>query len=41
MKTETKNVGKWRDLALDTQCTWNVKTKVVPVIVGLKLAISE
>jgi hypothetical protein len=34
MKTEAKNIGKWKDFALETQCMWNVKTKVVPVIVG-------
>ena len=33
-KTEVKSIGKWKDLALDTQCMWNVQTEVVSVIAG-------
>jgi hypothetical protein len=34
MKTEAKNIGKWKDVALETQCMSDVNTKVVSVIVG-------
>jgi len=33
MKTEVKNLGKWKDLAVETQCMWNIKTNVLPIIV--------
>jgi hypothetical protein len=32
---------KYKDLIIETQCMWNVKTKVMPVIRGASGAISK
>ena len=34
IKEETKNFLKYKDLTVETQSVWNVKTKVIPVIIG-------
>jgi hypothetical protein len=31
---ETENILKYRQLTIEIQRTWNVKTKVIPVIIG-------
>jgi hypothetical protein len=34
IKKETEKTIKYEDLTLEIQCTWNVKTKVIPIITG-------
>ena len=41
IKKEAKKVLKYKDLTIELQCTWNVKTKVIPVIIGVTGTISK
>jgi len=34
IKKEAKKILKYKDLTIEIQCMWNVKTKVIPVIIG-------
>ena len=34
IKKETEKILKYKNLTTDLQRTWNVKTKVIPVIIG-------
>ena len=34
IKKEAEKILKYKDLTIDIQCMWNVKTKVIPVIIG-------
>jgi hypothetical protein len=34
IKKEANKILKYKDLTVETQCMWNVKTKVIPVITG-------
>jgi hypothetical protein len=34
IKKEAKKILKYKDLTIEIQCMWNVKTNVVPVIIG-------
>jgi len=34
IKKETEKILKYKDLTIEIQCMWNVKTKVVTVIMG-------
>jgi len=34
IKKEAENILKYNDLTVETQRMWNVKTKVIPVIIG-------
>jgi len=34
IKKETEKILKHKDLTIEIQCMWNVKTKVIPVIIG-------
>jgi len=37
----TENILKYEDLAIEIQRMWNVKTKVIPVIIGATGTISK
>ena len=41
IKKETEKILKYKDLTIEIQCTWNVKTKVIPVIIGATGTISK
>jgi hypothetical protein len=34
IKKEAEKILKYKDLAIETQRMWKVKTKVIPVIIG-------
>jgi len=34
IKKEAEKILKYKDLTIETQRMWNVKTKVIPVIIG-------
>ena len=40
IKKETEKILKHKDLTIEIQCMWNVKKKVIPVIIGATGAIS-
>ena len=41
IKKEAEKILKYKDLTIETQRTWNVKTKVIPVIIGATGTISK
>jgi len=41
IKKEAKKILKYKDLTVEIQRMWNVKTKVIPVIIGATGTISE
>ena len=41
IKKEAKKMLKYKDLTIQTQRMWNVKTKVIPVIIGATGTISK
>jgi hypothetical protein len=41
IKTETEKILKCKDLTIEIQCMWNVKTKAIPVIIGATGTISK
>jgi hypothetical protein len=34
IKKETEKILKYKDLTIEIQCMWNVKIRVIPVIIG-------
>ena len=41
IKKEAKKILKYKDLTIEIQLMWNVKTKVIPVIIGATGTISK
>jgi len=41
IRKEAKKILKYKDLTVEIQCMWNVKTKVIPVIIGATGTISK
>jgi hypothetical protein len=41
MKTEAEQILKYKDFTIETQCMWNVKTSVTPLITGATESISK
>jgi hypothetical protein len=41
IKKEAEKILKHTDLTTETQCTWNVKTRVIAVIIGASGTISK
>ena len=41
IKKEAEKILKYKDLTIEIQCIWNVKTKVIPVIIGATGTISK
>jgi len=41
IKKEAKKILKCKDLTIEIQCMWNIKTKVMPVITGATGTISK
>jgi hypothetical protein len=40
-KKDVEHILKYKDLTIEIQCVWNVKTKVIPVIIGATGTISK
>jgi len=41
IKKETEKIPKYKDLTIEIQSMWNVKPKVIPVIIGATGTISK
>ena len=41
IKKEAEKILKYEDLTIEIQCMWNVKTRVIPVIIGATGTISK
>jgi hypothetical protein len=41
IKKEAKKILKYKDLTIEIQCMWNVKPKVIPVVIGATGTISK
>jgi hypothetical protein len=41
IKKEVEKILKYKDLTIEMQCMWNVKTKVIPVIIGATGTVSK
>jgi len=41
IKKETEKILKYKDLTIEMQRMWNVKTKAIPVIIGATGTVSE
>jgi len=41
IKKEAEKILKYKDLTIEIQCMWKVKTRVIPVIIGVTGTISK
>jgi len=41
MMIQAEKILKYKDFTIETQCMWNAKTKVLPVIIGATGTISK
>ena len=41
IKKEAEKILKYKELTIEIQCTWKVKTRVIPVIIGVTGTISQ
>jgi len=41
IKKDAEKILKYKDLTTEIQCMWNVKTRVIPVIIGATGTISK
>jgi len=41
IKKEAEKILKYKDLTIEIQRTWNIKTKVIPLIIGATGTISK
>jgi hypothetical protein len=41
IQKEAEKILKYKDLTIEIQCMWNVKTGVIPVIIGASETISK
>jgi len=41
IKKEAEKILKYKNLTIEIQCMWNVKTKVIPVIIGATGTVSK
>jgi hypothetical protein len=41
IKKEAEKILKYKDLTIEIQCMWNVKTRVIPVTIGAIGTISK
>ena len=41
IQKEAGKILNYKDLAIEIQCMWNVKTRVIPVIIGVTGTISK
>jgi hypothetical protein len=41
IKKEAEKILKYKDLTIEIQCMWNVKTKVISIIIGATGTISK
>ena len=41
IKKETEKILKYKDLTIEIQRMWNVKTKVIPVLIGATGTVSK
>ena len=41
IKKEAEKILKYKDLTIEIQCMWKVKTRVIPVIIGTAGTISK
>jgi hypothetical protein len=41
IQKEAENILKYKDLTIEIQCMWNMKTRAIPVIIGATGTISK